>query len=84
MNSHVRIKIVKADDKKLPFWLGFLRASLLPLVLFLPGLIADSAAMQWAGFVALIFCFFAASIVSAEEWLTVNQARKRLDDLASK
>lgn len=74
------------DDryKHVPLWLAILRWTAFAAILFGPGLLADSAAMQWSGFLILIAGFFAEMIKSTREKLTIDEARKRLDELEAK
>ena len=50
------------------------------------GIFAESPAMQWSGFVVLVILVIAVAFQSAkkDEGLTINQARKRLDELEAK
>lgn len=54
-----------------------------PLVLIGIGVFADSAAMQWAGFVVwtLVIVGVVTSASKKNNALTIEQARKRLDEL---
>ena len=45
------------------------------------GILADSPAMQWSGFVFLFLILFAAAISMAEKTLTIEEARAKLDEL---
>lgn len=49
------------------------------------GVLADSPAMQWSGFFALIIVGLAAAVMSNQKdtGLTIEQARARLDDIES-
>lgn len=50
------------------------------------GIVTESAAMQWAGFIVLILMALAIAIISAkkDEGLTISEARERLNELARK
>lgn len=80
--KNVRIKIVAdSNQKRQPLWRPLCRSLAFTMTLFGPGLIFDSAAMQWAGFVVLL-ALAGMTVVQAEtEWLTIDQARRRLDGL---
>ena len=57
------------------------RAVALFAVLFVPGILADSAAMQWAGFVILLtFCLMALASYASPK-MTIPEARQKLRDL---
>lgn len=53
-------------------------------VLFGPGLLADSPAMQWAGFFLLIVYLFLTFLVFVADTLTIEEARAKLDELEAK
>ncbi len=55
--------------------------ALLSGILFGPGILVDSAAMQWAGFcLFLLLCTFAANAWN-DMPMTIDEARKKLDEL---
>jgi uncharacterized membrane protein len=76
--------IISTQPKSKPWWRLFV-VSALQIVVIGVGVFADSAAMQWAGFVGLIFLFFCGVIISttlgANKALSVDEARVRLDQL---
>lgn len=47
------------------------------------GVVADSAAMQWAGFVSLLLTVIGLSVIKSkkDDCLTIDEARKRLDEI---
>lgn len=47
------------------------------------GIIADSAAMQWAGFIALALLVIAVAAQDKNRSLTFEEARKKIDRLES-
>lgn len=53
----------------------------IPAILFGPGLIADSAAMQWAGFVMFITLIAIAATIWDDERMTIKEARRKLDKM---
>lgn len=82
MNKSIRIHVYVHGKKPAPFWLSLLRLLGFSSVLFGPGILLESAAMQWAGFVVLLVVSFLLLITTAgNEAMTIQQARKKLDDL---
>lgn len=80
--NKIKISIVDARQSKKPsIPLVIWRAVATAAILFGPGLLANSAAMQWAGFVVLL-CFLLLVLIGYNnERLTISEARKRLDKL---
>lgn len=48
-------------------------------IFFGPGILADSAAMQWAGFVLFIIMVLICALAWTDEYLTPKQAREKID-----
>lgn len=81
MNKELRIEIIDGRGKP-PVWLAVFRVLCIASALFGPGLLIGSAAMQWAGFVVLIvFLMLALNSLSNKEWLTLDQAKRKLDEM---
>lgn len=81
MNNDIRIEITDGRGKP-PFWLALLRVSCFAAVMFGPGLVAGSAAMQWAGFVVLIVLLgLVLTFGHKREWLTLEQAKQKLSEM---
>lgn len=78
--SDIRIRI-SDDRKQRPLWQRFLTGGAFVAVIFGPGLLADSAAMQWAGFVFLIAMLLLLPFSADYKSMTISEARKRLDEL---
>ena len=70
--------------KHVPLWLAILRWTAFGVILFGPGLLTGSTAMQWSGFLILLVGIFVALVKSTHENLTIDEARKRLDELEAK
>lgn len=79
------IHIVDARQAKRPHLaVRMFHAAFLVAILFGPGLAADSAAMQWAGFVLLILLLAGMAAAQASKRsprLTIAEARAHLDKL---
>lgn len=80
-----RIIIVDRSWKVRPLWRRVLSWVLLVSIVFGPGLLADSAAMQWAGFVLMLFVMGCIAVDEARksETMTIAEARSVLDELES-
>jgi hypothetical protein len=79
------IRIVdNRTSKRRAFWKQIALITALPLSVFVPGLLADSAAMQWTGFGLFIVCGGMALDVINDQYLDISEARKRLDELERK
>lgn len=63
---------------------GIFAAVGIAAVFFGPGILADSAAMQWAGFVLLIALIGVVIMAWDHPRLTIAEARKKLDELEAK
>lgn len=82
MNKSIRIHVYVHGKKPPPFWHSMLRLVGLASVLFGPGILLESTAMQWAGFIVLLVVSFLLLVtVASSEAMTIQQARKKLDDL---
>lgn len=53
----------------------------MPAILFIPGLLANSAAMQWAAFVVLLFMMLLLSVVLMADTMTLDEAQDELNRL---
>lgn len=81
----MRIRIIDDGQSRKPnFTRRLWNAIMLGSVLFAPGLLAGSAAMQWAGFVVLLFLVFMSIYVATIHSFTIEEARKFLDHLEKK
>lgn len=57
-------------------------APLLQMLLIGVGIVTDSAAMQWAGFICLFVIVFCYAVVNGKtDQLSIPEARKRLDEI---
>ena len=58
------------------------------IVLFAPGVIVNSPAMQWAGFIVVLFCmccFLGALIwLLSSDWMTIEEAKQKLVEIEQK
>lgn len=81
MTKNIRIHIESPDRKRQPFWLSVVKSAVFAAVLFGPGLVADSAAMQWAGFAVMLTYCFVALVAASAEGMTIDEARKKLDEM---
>ncbi|RWR28836.1 hypothetical protein D2T31_12040 [Sinirhodobacter populi] len=82
MSQNIRIKITSGDrTEKPPFWKGVRNGLVFFGMLFGPGIIADSPAMQWAGFSILVMIFALALIHEATSWMTVEEAEKKIAEI---
>ena len=79
--SKMIILIDRTHSRKHPWWRMALSLVLVVSLLFLPGVFVRSAAMQWAGFIAFNVIFLLGIIKSSGARLTIDEARKRLDEL---
>ncbi|AHD09984.1 hypothetical protein PhaeoP75_02278 [Phaeobacter gallaeciensis] len=77
-------RIIDSRHKHVPLWLGVLRWSIFASIVFAPGLLVESDAMQWAGFVVILGGVQIAVLGSTSEELTIEQARLRLDEIEAK
>jgi len=85
VNKSVRIHITSAGKSSQPFLMMILKSAVFAAILFGPGIFLGSAAMQWAGFVVLLFlCFCGLVAFSGAEGMTITEARKKLDELEAK
>jgi uncharacterized membrane protein len=75
------ILIVDDSHKQAPVGLSLLRWAGFVLAVFGPGILADSAAMQWAGFAIMILFGFGAVAKYAGKKMTVSEARVLLDKI---
>lgn len=73
---------VKSPRSKSP-WVTWLKMVVSTMTVFGPGLLLDSAAMQWAGFCILTIGVIAFATQDARKTtnLTINQARAYLNEL---
>lgn len=79
--SHT-IRIVDARQSKQPNIFRMLVAWIvLPGALFWPGLVAGSAAMQWAGFVFFLILTVVFVGRFVDEFKTPDEARKLIDEI---
>ena len=76
------IRIIDAGQSRKPSLIRFFLICIGFLTLtFAPGLFADSAAMQWAGFF-IVFVFGVMLLVAqSAHSLTIEEAHKKLDEL---
>ena len=81
MAKSIRIHIESTDRKRQPFWLSVAKSAVFAAVLFGPGLVAGSAAMQWAGFAVMLTYCFVALVAASAEAMTIDEARKKLDEM---
>lgn len=74
--------VIKISTRPKVSWRVFVGPALQLLIIGI-GIAADSAAMQWSGFVILILSMFAFGMLIAkkDENLTISDARKRLDEI---
>ena len=81
-----RIIIVDRSWKVRPLWKRVLSWVLLVSIVFGPGLLADSAAMRWAGFVLMLFILGCIAVAEAQrpDTVTIAEARAVLDAIESK
>ncbi|AZV77879.1 hypothetical protein EBB79_08210 [Parasedimentitalea marina] len=80
----LNIKVIDHRHKHVPMWLVILQWLILVAILFGPGVLVDSTAMQWAGFIVFLAGAFLCLLGSTNEKLTIEQARTRLDELEAK
>lgn len=80
--ASVTIRIIDARQSRGPrAWRRYMNAAATAGILFGPGVLIDSAAMQWAGFVILMVLLGLVFAGHYESSLTLEEARKKLDDL---
>ena len=79
------IRIVDQRQSRKP---NYFKAMSTPVVLFAmlfgPGLLAGSTAMQWAGFVVLLAMLFVTLISIIGDSMTIEEAREKLQELDRK
>lgn len=79
------IRIVDARQSKEPTRAkAFIMTALFFAALFGPGVLADSAAMQWAGFVVLLVMIFLMMVAWNAKKMTIEEAREELNKLEAK
>lgn len=81
--KEIRIVDLRQSRGKGTIWSLCVTATLF-LTLFVPGLLADSAAMQWAGFLVLLVSLFLMMLGFNAKKMTIDQARAELDKLEAK
>lgn len=81
---NITISIIDHRAKHVPLWLGMLRWAMFAAILFGPGIAANSAAMQWGGFIILMVGTATAVLRSSHEKLSIPEARERLNELELK
>lgn len=78
----VLIKIIDYRTRKV--WGRWLRMTSSPLILIGVGIVSQSPAMQWAGFVVCGIALLGALVhASQEKAMTIEEARQKLDSLES-
>lgn len=72
--------------QKIPLLHRVMTPIILIAVLFGPGLVFDSSAMQWAGFIILIFFAFGVMVnmVEARKEMSLDEAEARLREIRAK
>lgn len=80
MSEQIRIEI-SVNSRFSP--ISMLRMTSFIGAVFAPGILLDSQAMQWLGFLMCIICAigFAIDIQRQNQRLSIDQARKRLDEI---
>lgn len=82
MSENVYITIT--DGRPRALWRQRLWAVAYPLILIGAGVAMDSAAMQWLGFVAVVFALVVAIAVDKGRRLTIAEARTFLDEMEAR
>lgn len=79
----VRITIVQKDPNLSTGWKQMRNNLILSACVFGPGLLADSAAMQWAGFVLYAALSFAVLVyaIHNHKLMTLTEAQAKLDKI---
>lgn len=80
MSDPIKIKVMTAPKWK-PLRASYVFA--LQFIMIGAGVLADSPAMQWMGFVMVILCGIVAIAMQADRQgaMSIDEARKRLDEL---
>ncbi len=82
--SDLKISIIDyRQSKKPPAFKSLAMVCVVAAMFFGPGLLAGSAAMQWAGFAVLVILGLITLAGLDRERLTIEEARARLDALSS-
>ncbi|MDD7908530.1 hypothetical protein PUV47_01265 [Pseudovibrio exalbescens] len=83
--SDLTITIIDdAQSRKPSLFRQFAVIAFFVAILFGPGLLANSAAMQWAGFIVCLILVSAAMKIRAGDRMTLHEARRKLEELEAK
>lgn len=79
------VKIWIKDNRDMPpFWQRIAQVCIATAILFGPGILADSAAMQWAGFLLFLAALAMALFGKDFEAMTISKAKERLAEIEAK